>query len=180
MQRAPILNPCWLHRAWGRISPKMTIDADEIRTAIRPPPPVNESRKTAGWNTDQTLSYGSERPLDLRRVSLTITLDKSRQTRTKWRPCERSDRTRCASLRSFGGPDAARTAVVNYCRDQCCVLLKADWARLGECPARRHRSGVLAGLYIRRGDHLASSCCRDLFEEDRVSSVDDQPADENA
>jgi hypothetical protein len=27
---------------------------------------------------------------------------------------------------------------------------------------------------------LANSCCRDLFEEDRVSSVDDQPADENA
>lgn len=27
----------------------MTIDADEIRTAISPPPPVKESRKTAGW-----------------------------------------------------------------------------------------------------------------------------------
>jgi hypothetical protein len=121
----------------------MTIDADEIRTAIRPPPPVNESRKTAGWNTDQSSSYVSERPLDLRRVSLTITLDKSRQTRTKWRPCERSPKTRWASLRSFGGPDAASTAVVWYFRDQCFLLLKADWARLVNT---RQRSSVLAEL----------------------------------
>jgi hypothetical protein len=40
--------------AFDRAVLRMTIDADEIRTAIRPPPPVNESRKTAGWNTDQS------------------------------------------------------------------------------------------------------------------------------
>lgn len=47
---------------------------------------------------------------DTRRVSFTMTLLSRRHTSTKWRPCERSARTFCASARSRGGPDAASTA----------------------------------------------------------------------
>lgn len=82
-------NPYLAHTLWGMISPKMTINSVEARTANHPP--LTSWSRTIG------------------NVSFVMTLPSSRETSTQCLPRWRTAKTFCASSRSFAVPDPAMT-----------------------------------------------------------------------